>query len=215
MRVATFWSVLLDRQITQDDSAITVAPEDQQTTLHFEFGTATHEVRPCIHLDLTTDHLEQDVMVARALELGARPLNVGQRGDEGHVVLADPDGNEFCVLPPGNRFLAGCGPVGGLSCDGSRQVGEFWSAALDWPLVWDEGEETAVQPPGGGPKVAWGGPPLMPLPRVSPVRFEIDLGTNTTASADRLLALGAQRHPARTTTWIDPGGHEFSMVAVD
>ncbi len=33
-----------------------------------------------------------------ALELGARHLDVGQRPEEGHVVLADPDGNEFCVL---------------------------------------------------------------------------------------------------------------------
>jgi hypothetical protein len=35
--------------------------------------------------------------VARALELGARHADVGQRPEEEHVVLADPDGNEFCL----------------------------------------------------------------------------------------------------------------------
>jgi hypothetical protein len=36
--------------------------------------------------------------VARLLELGATHADVGQTGEESWVVLADPDGNEFCVL---------------------------------------------------------------------------------------------------------------------
>lgn len=38
----------------------------------------------------------------------------------------------------------------------------FWSEALGWPLVWDQDEETAIQSPHGGTKVAWGGPPVAP-----------------------------------------------------
>jgi glyoxalase superfamily protein len=59
--------------------------------------------------------------VARALELGARHLDVGRLPEEGHVVLADPEGNEFCVIEPGNGFLAGCGFIGALACDGSQR----------------------------------------------------------------------------------------------
>ena len=40
-------------------------------------------------------------------------------------MLADPEGNEFCVIEPGNSFLAGCGFLGELACDGTRQVGLF------------------------------------------------------------------------------------------
>ena len=61
------------------------------------------------------------------------------------MVLADPEGNELCVIEPGNSFLAGCGFVGELACDGSREVGHFWSEALGWPLVWDQDQETAIQ----------------------------------------------------------------------
>ena len=41
------------------------------------------------------------------LRLGASHLNIGQPADEGHIVLADPEGNEFCVIEPDNAYLAG------------------------------------------------------------------------------------------------------------
>jgi hypothetical protein len=68
--------------------------------------------------------------VARCLSLRARHIDVGQRPEEGHVVLADPEGNEFCVIEPDNKFLAGCGIVGEVSCGGSQRTGYFWSEAL-------------------------------------------------------------------------------------
>jgi len=45
-------------------------------------------------------------------------------------VLADPEGNEFCVIEPDNSFLADCGRLGSITCDGTREVGYFWSEAL-------------------------------------------------------------------------------------
>jgi Glyoxalase-like domain len=52
-----------------------------------------------LHLDLTSTSLDdQRDSVATLVELGARHIDVGQRPEEGHVVLADPEGNEFCVL---------------------------------------------------------------------------------------------------------------------
>src|SRR4051812_32055635 len=47
-------------------------------------------------------------------------------------------------------------------CDGTRQVGLFWSEALGWPLVWDQNQETAIQSPHGDTKIARGVPPVAP-----------------------------------------------------
>jgi Glyoxalase-like domain len=51
-----------------------------------------------LHLDFRPD--DQQAEVDRFLRAGARPADVGQ-GDVPWVVLADPEGNEFCVLAPG------------------------------------------------------------------------------------------------------------------
>ena len=173
-----------------------------------------------MHFDLTSASPEdQRQTVARALELGGRHIDVGQRPEEGHVVLADPEGNEFCVIEPGNKFLAGCGFVGALACDGSQEVGYFWSAALGWPLVWDQDEETAIQSPHGGPKITWGGPPLMP--RTGRDRLHFDLvptaGADQQTEVDRLLSLGATRidtgqHEPGRVVMADPDGNEFCVL---
>jgi hypothetical protein len=54
-------------------------------------------VKNRLHLDVNPTDREQDAEVRRLLDLGARQADVGQ-GDESWVVLADPEGNEFCVL---------------------------------------------------------------------------------------------------------------------
>ncbi|CAM5392132.1 VOC domain-containing protein OS=Streptomyces microflavus OX=1919 GN=Smic_79680 PE=4 SV=1 [Streptomyces microflavus] len=72
------------------------------------------------------------------------------------MVLADPDGNGFLrVIEAGNKFLAGTGFIGALACDGTQEVGYFWSEVLRWPLVWDQDQETAIQSPDGGTKITW------------------------------------------------------------
>ena len=53
-------------------------------------------VKNRLHLDFRPD--DQAAEVARFLELGARHVDVGQTGDGPWVVLADPEGNEFCIL---------------------------------------------------------------------------------------------------------------------
>ncbi len=49
-----------------------------------------------LHIDLRPD--DQAAEVARLTELGARRIDIGQRPDVTWVVMADPEGNEFCVL---------------------------------------------------------------------------------------------------------------------
>ena len=134
-------------------------------------------------------------------------------------MLADPEGNEFCVLEPGNRFLADCGFLGALACDGSQEVGYFWSAALDWPLVWDQDQETAIRSPRGGPKISWGGPPVPPKNGKSRLHFDIAPPSDgdQDAEVERLIALGARRIEIGQgdVSWVvlaDPEGNEFCVL---
>ena len=98
------------------------------------------------------------------------------------------------MIEPGSSFLAGCGFLGELACDGTRQVGLFWAEALGWPLVWDQDLETAVQSPHGGTKVAWGGPPVAPKHGRNRQRFDLTVADgDLAAEVYRLAALGATR----------------------
>lgn len=219
--LARFWSGVLGWDVADDpDAGITLLPADD-TGFRIRFvSTAAPKAGPNqFHLDLTSRSLEeQQQTVARVLQLGGRHLDIGQGTDERHVVLADPEGNEFCVVEPGNGFLADCGFIGALSGDGSRDVGRFWSAALGWPLVWDQDEETAIRSPSGGPKVSWGGPPLHP--RTGKCRVHLDLGLpdggDRQVEVARLVSLGATRvdigqGEVGWAVLADPDGHEFCL----
>ncbi|WP_043630841.1 VOC family protein [Nonomuraea candida] len=173
-----------------------------------------------MHFDLTSTSLEdQQRTVARALELGGRHIDIGQGPEITHVVLADPEGNEFCVIEPGNKFLAECGFIGALACDGSQEVGYFWSRALDWPLIWDQDEETGIRSPHGGPKVTWGGPPVAPKHGKNRLHFDVApaAGGDQAAEVERLVSLGATRIDIGQgeTDWVvmaDPDGNEFCVL---
>ena len=118
-RLAEFWAGVLGREVVEGPSgrscpATTPRSASGSSRADGEGGTEHY-----LHLHLTSDsEADQQQKVAEALGLGARHLDVGQRPEEGHVVLADPEGNEFCVIEAGNRFLAGCGLLGELACDG-------------------------------------------------------------------------------------------------
>ena len=158
-----FWAGVLGWEIVDDRVEVIglLPPDDTGFRIRFAPTTSRRRARTrCTSTCTSTSAEDQQETVARALSLGARHLDVGQLPEEEHVVLADPEGNEFCVIEAGNGFLADCGFIGALSCDGSQEVGYFWSEALGWPLVWDQDEETAIQSPRGGPKITWGGPPV-------------------------------------------------------
>ena len=222
-RLASFWSSLLGWETADDpQDGVTILPHDD-TGFRIRFVRTDEQKsgQNHMHFDLTsTSPEDQQQTVARSLGLGARHIDVGQRPEEGHVVLADPEGNEFCVIEPGNNFLADCGFIGALACDGSQQVGYFWSRALGWPLVWDQDQETAIRSPHGGPKVTWGGPPLMPKAGKDRLHFDLApaAGGDQEAEVERLVSLGATRADIGQgeVSWVvmaDPDGHEFCVLA--
>ena len=222
LRLARFWAGFLGWEMSDDFSeGIVLLPSDD-TGFRMRF-LPTQERKTGqnqMHFDLTSTSLDdQQQAVARALELGARHIDIGQRPEEGHVVLADPEGNEFCVIPPGNAFLAECGFIGALACDGSQEVGYFWSQALGWPLVWDQDQETAIQSPRGGTKIAWGGPPVRPKTGKNRLHFDLapPAGGDLQAEVDRLVSLGATRidvgqGEVDRVVMADPDGNEFCVL---
>ncbi|GAA1364037.1 VOC family protein [Catellatospora chokoriensis] len=219
--LARFWSGVLERQLADDPhDGIAILPDDD-TGFRIRF-VPTGEPKSGqnqAHFDLTSTCPEdQQQRVARALELGGRRLDIGQGADAAHVVLGDPDGNEFDVIEPGNNFLAGCGVIGALACDGTQAVGYFWSAALGWPLVWDQDQETAIQSPHGGTKLTWGGPPVKAKTGRNRLHFDLTppAGGDREAEIDRLISLGATRRDhgqceAGWTALADPDGNEFCL----
>src|SRR4051812_45842779 len=215
-QVASFWAGLLGRDVVETRGGALLPGDPTQVGLRFAPSRAAKVGPNRVHLHLTSSsHVDQQQTVAAALELGARHLDVGQRPEEGHVVLADPGGNEFCVIPPSSSFLAGCGFLGELACDGTREVGLFWSEALGWPLVWDQDQETAIQSPYGGTKVAWGGPSVVPREARNRQRFDLaPAGGDQQAEVDRLVSLGAtllEVGEDGTLVLADPDGNEFCV----
>jgi predicted enzyme related to lactoylglutathione lyase len=219
--LARFWSGLLGWSITQDDDVVILLPaDDTGFTIDFSPTTEPHEGPNRTHFDLTsTSPDDQQATVARALELGARHLDVGQRPEEGHVVLADPEGNEFCIIAPDNAFLADCGFIGAVNGDGTQALGYFWAEALGWPLVWDQDEETAIRSPAGGPKLTWGGPPVNPKRGKNRIHFDVapPADGDQQAEVDRLLALGATHLDIGQgeVDWVvmaDPDGNELCVL---
>ncbi len=93
-----WWAEVLGWKIffeSADELVITTDDERFPGITFFRVPEAKSE-KNRLHLDLVPD--DQAAEVARLRGMGAQPVEIGQRGDEGWVVLADPEGNEFCVL---------------------------------------------------------------------------------------------------------------------
>jgi predicted enzyme related to lactoylglutathione lyase len=220
--LARFWAGVLGWETAGDpqDVPTLVPADDTGFRIRFLPTSEPKSGQNQMHFDLTSASAEdQQQTVARALELGARHIDVGQRPEEEHVVLADPEGNEFCVIEPGNGFLADCGFIGALAGDGSQEVGYFWSRALGWPLVWDQDQETAIRSPHGGPKITWGGPPVAPKTGRNRLHFDLvpPADGDQQAEVDRLVSLGATRIDIGQgdVPWVvmaDPDGNEFCVL---
>ena len=101
-RLGRFWGEVLGTDPRTDADGDVHLPLDAASTdgpyLLFLWDPNEKQVKNRVHLDLRPD--DRDAEVARLEELGAARVDIGQ-GDESWIVMADPEGNEFCVLSAG------------------------------------------------------------------------------------------------------------------
>ncbi|KAB2350001.1 VOC family protein [Actinomadura rudentiformis] len=103
-RLADFWCEVLGFIVlgTEDDGGVEIGPQEGfgglQPTLIFSPNTEPKTGKLRMHFDVNATDRDQDAELERLLQLGARPADVGQSGEESWHVLADPEGNEFCLL---------------------------------------------------------------------------------------------------------------------
>ena len=102
--LAAWWAEVLGYRVLgrDDDGAVEIGPEagfgGAAPTLVFAPVTEPSPGKPRLHLDLNATDRDQDAELERLLGLGAVPADVGQSGVESWHVLADPEGNPFCLL---------------------------------------------------------------------------------------------------------------------
>ena len=102
--LARFWCAVLDFVVLdrEEDGSLEIGPREgfggAQPTIILSRSDEPEPGKSRLHLDVNATDRDQDAELARLLGLGARPADVGQTGDESWHVLADPEGNEFCLL---------------------------------------------------------------------------------------------------------------------
>jgi len=100
--LARFWTKALGWQVLSERKNEIVIGTDQNAPagMYLMPVTDPKTVNNRVHLDLTSSVADRDQEIDRLLALGARRAGIGQTGAESWTVLADPEGNEFCVVRP-------------------------------------------------------------------------------------------------------------------
>ena len=222
LRLATFWASALGWEIPDESSeVIDVLPTDGTCfLLAFLPVPEPKTAKNPIHLDLVSESVEhQRAIVERLIELGAKHVDIGQGSDADHVVLADPEDNEFCIVVRG-EFLADTDFIGAVVFEPANPpTGHFWGAAIGWPVVYDQDGDVAIRDPDGrGPFITFGPPGVA---KSGKNRLHLDLAPQAAddqaTEVERLIALGASRTDIGQgdVPWevlADPDGNEFCVL---
>jgi hypothetical protein len=224
--LARWWSEALGWPITlEDDDEVVVEPlgdlEDQIPVLVFGRVPEPKSIKNRVHLDFgSTGPEHQTEQVERLLAVGATRADIGQTGDESWEVLADPEGNEFCVLvgdmDEGNPLSAIC-----LDAVDHRALADYWVQASGWQIEDQDDEGTVLRNPNGHRPTL----DLLPVPESHTQKNRIHLDVAPPKDADheheveRLLSLGATRADVGQTgeeSWTvlaDPEGNETCVLS--
>ena len=100
--LARFWTRALGWNVLSEREREIVIGTDDNAPVGICFMPVSDPktVKNRLHLDLTTGAEDRVQEIERLLALGARRVDIGQTGTESWTVLADPEGNEFCVIRP-------------------------------------------------------------------------------------------------------------------
>jgi predicted enzyme related to lactoylglutathione lyase len=222
--LARFWADLLGWEVTHaDEEEVDVAaPPEDGWDLNLVFVPVTDEkvTKNRVHLDLASaspDH--QMAQVAHALKVGATRADIGQRNVP-WVVLADPEGNEFCVLDPRPEYMD-TGAVAAIvvAALNPLRLAEFWSAATGWPVTaTTEWTASLRSPASRGPWLEF---VRTEHPHEVKNRVHLDVAPLLTddhwAEVTRLSELGARKTDIGqgSVPWqvlADPEGNEFCVL---
>jgi predicted enzyme related to lactoylglutathione lyase len=224
--LARFWSAALGWEIGAEEPGEVVVwphgydyPDPGALPLVFVGVPEPKAGKNRLHIDLASaSAAHQAAEVDRLLGLGATRAGIGQ-GEVPWVVLADPEGNEFCVLDP-RPVYAGIGRVAAVvtDCADPVSLARFWREA-GW-IVHEEGEAFASlrSPSGAGPYLEF---LRVPGAKVVKNRIHLDVrpypGGDQRAEVERLAEHGAR--PADVgqgeVPWVvlaDPEGNEFCVL---
>ncbi|MGF1661400.1 MAG: VOC family protein [Kineosporiaceae bacterium] len=218
-RLGRFWSAALDASPLSDGPDLVEArmplADGAFLDLCFQRVPDPSRAPARLHLDLRGG-ADQAAVVERLLALGARHADIGQ-GAVPWVVLADPEGNAFCVMEE-RAVYRDTGPIAALPLDSAdlARDAEFWAAVTGW-VPWDgmTWAATLRHPSGTGPLLE-----LCPErePRRGKNRLHLDVRRDPGSGdpTDQLLALGARRLSAPGEfPWIvfaDPSGNELCVL---
>jgi predicted enzyme related to lactoylglutathione lyase len=97
-RLGRWWAEVLDYRIEYEalDEVVVSPAGDGHPGLVFVKVDEVKQGKNRLHIDLNPD--DRDAEVERLVNMGARHVDIGQGDDVTWIVLADPEGNEFCVL---------------------------------------------------------------------------------------------------------------------
>ncbi|GAA1245092.1 VOC family protein [Prauserella halophila] len=216
-RLGSFWAAALDADPLTDeadlfDARVRVADEVFLDLCFPRVAEPSHS-RSRLHPDLRG--VRQAEVVEHLLGLGAVHADVGQ-GDESWVVLADPEGNPFCVMDEREVFRDS-GPIAALpmqSADPDRDA-RFWASIIGWVPCPSSGDMPALRHPAGvGPLLE-----LCPEagPKVGKNRLHVNVRpTGDDDLVDQLPAMGACPVGGDTDlpwrVFTDPSGNEFCVL---
>jgi hypothetical protein len=135
-----FWAEALDWGVSSEGPGVTNVqpvgfawPDPAAVCVDIVAVPDPETVRYRVHIELaTTSATHHTDLVARLADLGATPAEVGQGP---RTVLADPEGNVFCVLEPRETYRD-TGPIAAVvvDCADPRAMARFWGEAMDWTL---------------------------------------------------------------------------------
>jgi predicted enzyme related to lactoylglutathione lyase len=105
--LARFWTRALGWQVLSErEREVVIGPDvEAPVGICFMPVTGAKTVKNRVHVDLTTSAADRDQEIERLIGLGARRVDIGQTGEESWTVLADPEGNEFCVVRPKDTLI--------------------------------------------------------------------------------------------------------------
>jgi predicted enzyme related to lactoylglutathione lyase len=210
------WTVVA---AADDEAEIAPPGRDREPVLVFLAVPEAKTAKNRLHLDLGTDDADDHrETVARLLAAGATRVDVGQR-DATWDVLADPDGNELCVLEPRDRYR-GAGRLAAVVVDAAdpARLARWWADASGWTVGYEAGGVTSLHHPGDRP------PDIdfvtVTEPKEGKNRLHLDLlapAGDVEAEVRRLVARGARRVDIGQgdVPWAvlaDPEGNEFCVL---